>query len=130
MIQHLLHGPLGKRTCRRCGWSERHTPEPCRRPRVEPGMVFGKLVVKRLAGAEEWGKYKTGRQKGQPKMGSKIWACVCSCGNATTVPTHRLTTGVTRSCGCMRKKSAMGKRGTQYDRRQRKWRHAKSGNTT
>lgn len=83
-------------------------------------MRFGKLTVVKQAGTEKWGRYKTGRQKGQAKLGSKIWLCRCDCKKVTEVPTHRLTTGTTRSCGCLRRELDKQSRGTQYERRQRK----------
>lgn len=30
------------------------------------------------------------------------WTCICDCGNTTTVPTIVLTTGNTKSCGCLK----------------------------
>ena len=38
--------------------------------------------------------------------GTKItqWLCVCECGNMTIVPSVRLRSGKTKSCGCYRKK--------------------------
>lgn len=35
------------------------------------------------------------------KTGAKIWRCICSCGNFTDVKVNHLTTGKTRSCGCL-----------------------------
>ena len=31
-----------------------------------------------------------------------FWKCKCNCGNITIVPTHKLITGYTKSCGCLR----------------------------
>ena len=58
-------------------------------------MVFGELTV---------------LEYGEPfyeKSGDKIatWKCKCSCGNITTVSTNNLTSGATRSCGCLRRKT-------------------------
>ena len=51
------------------------------------GQRFGKLtVIERV-------KYKGNRYK---------WLCVCSCGNETLVGTFGLTSGHTKSCGCLR----------------------------
>jgi len=51
------------------------------------GQRFGKLtVIERV-------KYKGNRYK---------WLCRCSCGNETLVETHGLTSGSTKSCGCLR----------------------------
>ena len=32
---------------------------------------------------------------------SIVWECICDCGNKKNVPTHLLTNGHTRSCGCL-----------------------------
>ena len=37
------------------------------------------------------------------KNHSVYWECLCDCGNICYVPTHRLTTGTTKSCGCIMK---------------------------
>lgn len=39
------------------------------------------------------------RVKGHPKGG---WLCRCACGNEKTVRTERLTSGISKSCGCKR----------------------------
>ncbi len=31
----------------------------------------------------------------------RAWLCQCDCGNQTVVPSNRLVTGKTRSCGCL-----------------------------
>lgn len=31
-----------------------------------------------------------------------VWECECECGNIVNVPTSRLTTGHTKSCGCLK----------------------------
>lgn len=31
-----------------------------------------------------------------------VWECECDCGNIVNVPTSRLTTGHTKSCGCLK----------------------------
>lgn len=40
---------------------------------------------------------------GRNKHGSAVWLCNCSCGNVITLPTGSLTSGNTKSCGCLRK---------------------------
>lgn len=70
------------------------------------------------------------------KNGTKVWNCLCECGESVQVPTHRLKNGRTKSCGCYRKrkrnhkwkgycdisgtfvgaiKYRAGKRGLEYD---------------
>lgn len=53
------------------------------------GKVFGKLTV----------LYRTD----QKQQGSLVWHCRCECGNEIDVSARKLTTGNTRSCGCIRK---------------------------
>ncbi len=47
------------------------------------GQTFGRLTVTVYAGKSKW-------------------HCLCSCGNTASVNGHYLTTGYTRSCGCLR----------------------------
>lgn len=51
------------------------------------GQTFGRLTVIQELPAE--------RGKG------KMWLCQCTCGNKKALPTSRLTSGHTRSCGCL-----------------------------
>lgn len=53
------------------------------------GRVFGKLIV--LSATDK--KY----------IRQVIWLCQCECGNTVEVCTKNLTSGNTRSCGCLRK---------------------------
>ena len=53
------------------------------------GIRFDKLVVLGL-------DYRDAKYQ-------KHWRCQCDCGAATTVRSDRLTSGHTRSCGCLRK---------------------------
>ena len=53
------------------------------------GKKFGKLTVVRFAGS-----YKRCHAK---------WLCKCECGNEKTVTGNNLTTGNTKSCGCLAK---------------------------
>lgn len=56
------------------------------------GKRFGKLTVIEL---DHFGKaYKNA------KTNSAFWRCKCDCGNEVLVPTTRLKTGNTTSCGC------------------------------
>ena len=51
---------------------------------------FGRLTVVEYAGI----KTSPGGTK------RKMWKCICSCGNETTVNTSNLINGTTKSCGC------------------------------
>lgn len=59
---------------------------------ISPGDKFGKLEV----------LFENGRTKNR----NKIWHCKCECGKEVDVPTASLTTGNTKSCGCLLKESA------------------------
>lgn len=50
---------------------------------------FDKLTVKKITFPE-----------GRPK-GARYWHCECECGGCIDVPTAKLTSGHTRSCGCI-----------------------------
>lgn len=51
------------------------------------GKKFGRLTVLRQEGIDKWGK--------------RIWLCKCVCGNTKIVRTEALTSGDTKSCGCL-----------------------------
>lgn len=46
------------------------------------------------------------------KDGSAHWLCICDCGNYKTVVTTKLTTGVIKSCGCLRNENCKHKMAT------------------
>lgn len=57
------------------------------------GQVFGKLtVIKHVAKPDEV----------MSKERSIFWLCKCECGNQQVVRSRELTTGDTKSCGCLR----------------------------
>lgn len=64
----------------------------CLQRRDLTGKVFGKLTV-----LEDTGN--------RNQYGGVLWLCQCSCGNTVEVSTHDLTSGDTRSCGCLRRKN-------------------------
>lgn len=57
--------------------------------RLEIGTRYGKLVVLGIDGKD--------------KHGSNMYVCQCDCGNITHVRGNGLTSGNTRSCGCLSK---------------------------
>jgi hypothetical protein len=59
---------------------------------VEANKKYGKLTT----------LYKNGRSKNR----NIIWHCRCDCGKELDVPSGSLTTGNTRSCGCLLKETA------------------------
>ncbi len=56
------------------------------------GQKFGNLLVLRKA------KYRPKSIKG-----SVCWLCLCDCGSFVILPSHSLSSGNTKSCGCYRK---------------------------
>lgn len=54
--------------------------------RVKEGSIVGRLTVVEVVG--------------RSKNGSKIWKCVCSCGNEKDVISSSLNSGLVQSCGC------------------------------
>jgi hypothetical protein len=54
------------------------------------GQRFGRLSV--LQEGPRAGRFK-----------SRTWACMCDCGNSTTVYQGKLTQGATQSCGCLQR---------------------------
>jgi len=52
------------------------------------GQEFGRLIVNRPAGVDEWGSYK--------------WHCICSCGSVCTPSSGSLRRGRAQSCGCLK----------------------------
>jgi hypothetical protein len=57
------------------------------------GKIFGKLTV---------------IKESKNEKGKKVWLCKCECGNTHTASGSDLTSGHTRSCGCLRKESKVG----------------------
>lgn len=56
------------------------------------GQKFGRLTV----------QYKNGKSK----QGHYFWHCLCDCGKETDVPSSYLTSGNTKSCGCLQRDKA------------------------
>ena len=62
------------------------------KPKDKRGKKFGELLV-----LEDTGK--------RYKNGSVIWKCLCECGKITEVISGDLTSGNTKSCGCLNKRN-------------------------
>lgn len=78
------------------------------------GRKFGKLTV--LEECEE------------RKRRSKVYKCLCDCGNITNVVGYRLRNGTIRSCGCLRKEvnaTLKAKHGKRYTRLYNIWLNSK-----
>ena len=68
------------------------------------GRKFGRLTVKGYSGES---------QKGITR--NKIWDCKCECGKEIKVPTGRLQSKKTRSCGCLFIEVQSGKNNNKYN---------------
>lgn len=55
------------------------------------GQKFGKLTAIKRVGKDDRNNY--------------LWECLCDCGRSVELKTCRLTTGHTKSCGCIKKKT-------------------------
>jgi len=50
---------------------------------------------------QRFGKLVAVRPTGEKRMNNFVWECLCDCGNTTFVRISDLTTGNTKSCGCL-----------------------------
>ena len=57
------------------------------------GINFGRLIPRKISGRDEVSR-------------CVIWECICECGNIVEVKSNSLTTGNTKSCGCLQKDRA------------------------
>lgn len=69
------------------------------------GRRFGRLTVVEFAGTYD-------KAYGEKKIGFAKWKCTCDCGRESIVVSGDLTSGSTRSCGCLRKE--ISRRGLKY----------------
>jgi len=73
------------------------------------GMTIGKLTVLEIAYCHE-------------KSGAYYWKCQCDCGNITCINGSKITSGWTKSCGCLQRESIVkfnykhGMKGTRLER--------------
>jgi hypothetical protein len=58
------------------------------------GNKFGRLTVISDTGERPWGNV--------------LWSCKCDCGNIVNVQSQSLVSGLTKSCGCLRKEVLTG----------------------
>ena len=73
------------------------------------GKKFGRLKVLKLSHKKQI--YKNGKKDGN----ILYYVCICECGKKTIVQKKRLTSGHTKSCGCIRKEISRlnGKKGSK-----------------
>lgn len=79
------------------------------------GQTFGRLTVVSYAG------------RGTDNR--NVWLCRCSCGENRVIPTHNLTRGNSRSCGCLNRATLLAlstKHGMAKSAEFRSWTHAKA----
>jgi len=60
--------------------------------------------IKDLTG-QRFGKIVAVRPTDERSGTHIVWECLCDCGATTYVSSVQLTTGKTKSCGCLRRKS-------------------------
>ena len=87
---------LRRGTTQSCGCL-RPKADANRSPADLTGQRFSRLTV--INRADDKVDKKSGHR-------FSCWRCVCDCGNETIVRTQNLVKGVTKSCGCLRRKSA------------------------
>ena len=69
----------------------------------------GCIKFKNLTG-QRFGRLTVIEKTDKRKNDSIMWKCKCDCGNITYVTTRHLTSGKTRSCGCIALKDLTGQR--------------------
>lgn len=70
------------------------------------GQRFGKLIAIERCGTDKWQ--------------NALWKCKCDCGNETVVKCNNLRSGMTLSCGCLKRENAL-KHGGSHTRLYRIW---------
>lgn len=83
-IMLMMSSQKGDIMARRRWGARKNSKRPGDRDLV--GRLFGKLTVVGLVGS---------------KRGHRFWRCRCSCGETVEVRTSSLTSGNTKSCGCL-----------------------------
>lgn len=58
---------------------------------------------------QKFGRLTALFKNGKSKDGRFLWHCVCDCGNEIDVPSSYLTSGNTKSCGCLQPEVARAK---------------------
>jgi len=60
-----------------------------------------------------YGRLKVISQQGKEKRGKYLWLCKCDCGNKKIVVGDNLSSGKSKSCGCL-KEEFLAKKGNQF----------------
>ena len=56
---------------------------------------------------KKFGRLTVVDYSGRDKRGKTVWKCECECGNILTVPRNSLSSGNTKSCGCLPRDKAI-----------------------
>jgi hypothetical protein len=70
---------------------------------------------------KHYGRLTVTGEAARNRHGHILWRCVCACGNSLEVEGCRLTSGRTRSCGCLRVDSKALTRLTHGESKRGKW---------
>ena len=72
------------------------------------GCFHKEQISKDLTG-QKFGLLTAIRPTDERRAKSIVWECLCDCGNTKFVPTRQLMSGITKSCGCLRRKEQVSK---------------------
>ena len=72
-------------------------------------MKEGEGLMKRDLIGQKFGRLRVISEE-PPKNGRAQWRCICDCGKETVVGEHGLTSGSTKSCGCIKSPDRTGQR--------------------
>lgn len=59
--------------------------------------------------SKRFGRLKVIKEFIKTKGGKTRWECLCDCGNKVNVATDKLNSGLTKSCGCLRKEQCLSR---------------------
>lgn len=62
---------------------------------------------------QKFGRLLVVKYYGKAKDGHTVWVCKCDCGNIINVPSNSLTSGNTKSCGCLHNEFLKNKKGNK-----------------
>lgn len=65
----------------------------------------------------QYGRLTVTKKTAERKRGKIVWECICDCGKFVTASTTDLTSGDTRSCGCLKKEMEQKNLREKYDKK-------------
>lgn len=77
--------------------------------------------------ARVFGRLRVLRRSPVRKSGARAWVCICECGKKVCLPVQSLTSGNTKSCGCLRIESCINRKKDPHIRFQQCWKQRKDG---